>query len=105
MKIDYRLNVTFLNGQVAVKQPNPGQLEAALRKRYNTNIYQGDVLLLTSLDLSFSFMIEGPKLTPEHTAMLEDFLCKIWMENSSMCVVYFLTLNITYWYYTTVAFL
>ena len=35
------------------------------------------------LQYGFDFMIEGPRLTMEELAVIEDNLCNIWTQNSS----------------------
>jgi hypothetical protein len=83
LKIDYRLKVVFLIGQLKVIQPGYSVLNTALRRHYYTKVYSGDVSRLTDLRYSFSIMVEGPRPRPTTIAKMEDILCNIWMANSS----------------------
>lgn len=88
LRVNYKLQLDFLNGPVAVRQPGLSQLEVALRRRYDTRVYRGDVSHLIDLRYSFDFMIEGPRPTPEDLARMENILCEVWMTNSSMLAVH-----------------
>lgn len=88
LKIDYRLKLVYLTGQLKVVQPGYSILNTALKRHYYTKVYDGDVTRLTDLRYSFSIMIEGPRPKLADIATMEHILCNIWMTNSSkLCLI------------------